>query len=125
MPPGNYAANFTSGALVAGFDVLTSSYGQDVRPGSTIQTIPWAASQYAVVVQTKSAYVRRRHYMVAVYLESDYGALRQLVDTTGTLLTPREAIENATLLSVHRADSQDPSTVTGPQKLALTFAMLV
>lgn len=128
-PPGLYQANFTALAIVAGFDIITSTYGEQRVPNATIRSIPWAAGNpttfesYAVVVQAVPYQLRRRTYKALVYLETHYDALSRLVGEEGTLLTPREPITFAILDSVHRAEFQDPGTTTGPQTLDLTFTL--
>jgi hypothetical protein len=126
MPPspGIYNSTFVSGAITGGFDVMKSEYHEERAVNSTQRTIPWASNNYAIVVQSRATQLRRRRYTVVVYLETDYGALRQLVSLNGTLTTPREIATLAMLESVHRGTVQDATTTTGPQTLLLTFVML-
>jgi len=132
-----YNANFTANAIVAGFDINQSGYGEANQMNATIRPIPWSTSgTYTVVAQVGGLQPRTRTYQVTVYQEQDYGALRAVVGFAGVLTTPREGSplpaqpQAAILNSVRRGSYQypawpHPGDGADLQTLVLEFVMLV
>lgn len=126
---GVYQASFTVAAVIYGFDIRTSSYGEETNANMTIRPVPWAnIATYTVVMQSGGSMPVTRTYRAVVYTEDAYLLLRGQRGQVGFLVTPREPSRSAVLTSCKRSDFQDPyfgaSATSGMQTLDLSFTML-
>ncbi len=127
MPESLYQASFTVASIVYGFDIRSSSYGEDTSANVTVRSVPWA-QVYTVVVQSGGSQPVTRTYRALVYTEDAYLNLRGQRGLTGLLITPREPVRSAVMTACRRADFQSPifttSALSGTQTIELSFTML-
>lgn len=122
-----YQASFTVGATAYGFDIRTSSYGEDTQANVTIRPVPYAQT-YTIVVQSGGSMPVTRTYRAVVYTEDAYLNLRGQRGAIGNLITPREPVRSAVLTDCRRSDMQainfTTSSASGLQTIELSFTML-